>query len=156
MTVPFVQVFSLSVFSPALSLLSIIPSGRTALLIMQHIILLASLSGELLCRLGGRIWSRAKGLFTASLHNKRAWERGKELERWKRHGGMVREVEMDKSAVVLKTLIESRGTHRHERGFYGCWDAIVTLSPWCLGIKITNSFVFQGLSLPSASIKRFS
>lgn len=52
--------FFLSVFSPALSLLSVIPSGRTALLIMQHIILLASLSGELLCRLGGRIWSQAK------------------------------------------------------------------------------------------------
>lgn len=73
----------LSLFSAALLLLSIIPSGRTALLIMQHIILLASLSRELLCRLGSRIWSQATGLFTASLHNKRVRESegGKELER---------------------------------------------------------------------------
>lgn len=33
-------------------------------------------------------------------------ERGKELERWKRHDGMVSEVEMDKSAVGVKTLME--------------------------------------------------
>lgn len=73
----------LSLFSAALLLLSIIPLGRTALLIMQHIILLASLSRELLCRLGSRIWSQATGLFTASLHNKRVRESegGKELER---------------------------------------------------------------------------
>lgn len=49
-----------SVFSPALLLLSAIPSGETGLLIMQHIILLASLSGELLCRISSRIWSQAK------------------------------------------------------------------------------------------------
>lgn len=43
-------------------------------------------------------------------------ERGKELERWKRHDGMFIEVEMDKSAVGLKTL-EMRGTHHHRATF---------------------------------------
>lgn len=61
---------------------------------MQHIILRASLSGAL----GVQPWD----LFTASLHK----ERGKELERWKRHEGMSIEVEIDKSAVGLKTLMQ--------------------------------------------------
>lgn len=33
-------------------------------------------------------------------------ERGKELEGWKRHDGTVSEVEVDESAVGVKTLME--------------------------------------------------
>lgn len=126
---------------------------------MQHIILLASLSGELLCRLGSRIWSQAKGLFTASLHNKRDWDRGKELERWKRHGDMASEAEMDKSAMDLKTLIESgRDIYRWERkekqeAFYHHSATIFAFSPWSFCIRI-NSLVFQGLSVPNLQIYR--
>lgn len=45
---------------PPLPTHAAIPVGRAALLITQPVVLLASLSGELSCRLGRQNWSRAK------------------------------------------------------------------------------------------------
>ncbi len=111
--------FSWSVFSPTLALLSIIPSGSTALLIMQRIVLLASLSGELLCRLGGRVWSQAKRSIhriTAQQERLRERERAREMEKTWWHGQWGRD---GHECNGLDPLIESsRDTQRcHRQSF---------------------------------------
>lgn len=105
---------------------------------MQHIILLASLSGELLCRLGGRIWSQAKRsihCIAAQQESLREREREREMEKTWRHGQWGRD---GQECNGLEDINRVAGTRRDERGFYHCWAATVDLSPWHFSIKITS------------------
>lgn len=66
-------------------------------------------------------------------------ERKEELERWKRHGDMASEVEMDRSALSLKTLMESSSNRqRREMVFYHCLMTGAAFSSASFCFRITN------------------